>query len=101
MGCIDMSSKGSQDDLFQKVARVVMLSYMKDSIALDSTRKFLGNKTKYGQKQTINTGIRDEAVKICKRGSLYVFLQGNWAYPIIKKINPYMGFVIYAVSYIQ
>ena len=82
---IDMSSRGSQDDLIQKVLngdRVIN----EDSIALDSTRKFLEIR-KYGQKQTINTGY-DEAVKKFANGEAYMFIQGNWAYPIIKKINP-------------
>ena len=82
---IDMSSRGSQDDLIQKVLngdRVIN----EDSIALDSTRKFIEIR-KYGQKQTINTGY-DEAVKKFANGEAYMFIQGNWAYPIIKKINP-------------
>lgn len=87
---IDMSSRGSQDNLFQNVLNGTTVLY-EDPIALDSTRKFLEIR-QYGQKQTINTGY-DEAVKKFAKGEAYMFLQGNWAYPIIKKINP--------VSYIQ
>ena len=82
---IDMSSRGSQDDLFQKVLNGDAFLY-EDPIALDSTRKFLEIR-KYGQKQTVNTGY-DEAVKRFAKGEAYMFLQGNWAYPMIKKINP-------------
>ena len=82
---IDMSSRGSQDDLFQKVFNGDAFLY-EDPIALDSTRKFLEIR-KYGQKQTVNTGY-DEAVKRFAKGEAYMFLQGNWAYPMIKKINP-------------
>ena len=82
---IDMSSRGSQDDLFQKVLNGDTFLY-EDPIALDSTRKFLEIR-KYSQKQTINTGY-DEAVKTFANGEAYMFLQGNWAYPMIKKINP-------------
>lgn len=82
---IDMSSRGSQDDLFQKVLNGDTFLY-EDPIALDSTRKFLEIR-KYSQKQTINTGY-DEAVKKFANGEVYMFLQGNWAYPMIKKINP-------------
>ena len=82
---IDMSSRGSQDDLFQKVLNGDAFLY-EDPIALDSTRKFLEIR-KYGQKQTVNTGY-DEAVKKFAKGEAYMFLQGNWAYPMIKKINP-------------
>lgn len=82
---IDMSSRGSQDDLFQKVLDGDALLY-EDSIALDSTRRYLEIR-KYSQKQTINTGY-DEAVKTFANGEAYMFLQGNWAYPLIKKINP-------------
>ena len=84
---IDMSSRGSQDNLFQNVLNGTTVLY-EDPIALDSTRKFLEIR-QYGQKQTINTGY-DEAVKKFAKGEAYMFLQGNWAYPIIKKINPYM-----------
>lgn len=84
---IDMSSRGSQDNLFQNVLNGTTVLY-EDPIALDSTRKFLEIR-KYGQKQTINTGY-DEAVKKFAKGEAYMFLQGNWAYPIIKKINPYI-----------
>ena len=80
-----MSSRGSQDDLFQKVLNGDTFLY-EDPIALDSTRKFLEIR-KYSQKQTINTGY-DEAVKRFAKGEAYMFLQGNWAYPMIKKINP-------------
>lgn len=79
---IDMSSRGSQDDLFQKVLNGDTFLY-EDPIALDSTRKFLEIR-KYSQKQTINTGY-DEAVKTFANGDAYMFLQGNWAYPMIKK----------------
>ena len=75
---IDMSSRGSQDDLFQKVLYGDALLY-EDSIALDSTRRYLEIR-KYSQKQTINTGY-DEAVKTFANGEAYMFLQGNWAYP--------------------
>ena len=81
---IDMSSRGSQDDLFQNVLNGDAFLY-EDSIALDSTRKFLEIR-KYGQKQTVNTGY-DDAVKKFANGEAYMFLQGNWAYPMIKKIN--------------
>lgn len=84
---IDMSSRGSQDNLFQNVLNGTTVLY-EDPIALDSTRKFLEIR-QYGQKQTINTGY-DEAVKKFAKGEAYMFLQGNWAYPIIKKINPYI-----------
>lgn len=84
---IDMSSRGSQNNLFQNVLNGTTVLY-EDPIALDSTRKFLEIR-QYGQKQTINTGY-DEAVKKFAKGEAYMFLQGNWAYPIIKKINPYM-----------
>ena len=93
-----MSSRGSQDNLFQNVLNGTTVLY-EDPIALDSTRKFLEIR-QYGQKQTINTGY-DEAVKKFAKGEAYMFLQGNWAYPIIKKNKPVYGFVIYAVSYIQ
>lgn len=79
---IDMSSRGSQDNLFQNVLNGTTVLY-EDPIALDSTRKFLEIR-QYGQKQTINTGY-DEAVKKFAKGEAYMFLQGNWAYPIIKK----------------
>ena len=82
---IDMSSRGSQDDFFQNVLNGDAFLY-EDSIALDSTRKFLEIR-KYGQKQTVNTGY-DEAVKKFANGEAYMFFQGNWAYPMIKKINP-------------
>ena len=82
---IDMSSRGSQDNLFQNVLNGTTVLY-EDPIALDSTRKFLEIR-QYGQKQTINTGY-DEAVKKFAKGEAYMFLQGNWAYPMIKKINP-------------
>ena len=97
---IDMSSRGSQDDLFQKVLNGDTFLY-EDPIALDSTRKFLEIR-KYSQKQTINTGY-DEAVKTFANGEAYMFLQGNWAYPMIKKINPdidllFMPFPAYSES---
>ena len=97
---IDMSSRGSQDDLFQKVLNGDTFLY-EDPIALDSTRKFLEIR-KYSQKQTINTGY-DEAVKTFANGDAYMFLQGNWAYPMIKKINPdidllFMPFPAYSES---
>ncbi len=90
-----MSSRGSQDDLFQKVLNGDAFLY-EDSIALDSTRKFLEIR-KYGQKQTVNTGYDEAVKKICKWGSLYVF-SGNWAYPMIKKDQSRYRSVVYAVS---
>ena len=77
-----MSSRGSQDNLFQNVLNGTTVLY-EDPIALDSTRKFLEIR-QYGQKQTINTGY-DEAVKKFAKGKPICFFRGNWAYPIIKK----------------
>lgn len=82
---IDMSSRGSQDSLFQIASKGITPLNL-DSIAIDSTVKF-GEIRKYGQENTLNTGY-DEAVKTFATEEVYMFLQGNWAYPMIKKINP-------------
>lgn len=82
---IDMSSRGSQDSLFQIASKGITPLNL-DSIAIDSTVKF-GEIRKYGQENTLNTGY-DEAVKTFATEEAYMFLQGNWAYPMIKKINP-------------
>ena len=95
-----MSSRGSQDDLFQKVLNGDTFLY-EDPIALDSTRKFLEIR-KYSQKQTINTGY-DEAVKtFAKRRCLYVS-SGKLGVSYDKKINPdidllFMPFPAYSES---
>ena len=65
-----MSSRGSQDNLFQNVLNGTTVLY-EDPIALDSTRKFLEIR-QYGQKQTINTGYDEAVKKFCKGRSLYV-----------------------------
>ena len=67
-----MSSRGSQDDFFQNVLNGDAFLY-EDSIALDSTRKFLEIR-KYGQKQTVNTGY-DEAVKNLQMGKPICFFR--------------------------
>ena len=93
---IHMSSRGSQDNLFQNVLNGTTVLY-EDPIALDSTRKFLEIR-QYGQKQTINTGY-DEAVKKFAKGEL--MFAGKLGISYNKKNKPVYGFVIYAVSYIQ
>lgn len=84
---IDISSRGNQDPMFRMASKgIIPLS--QDLTAIDSTMKFLEIR-KYGQEDTLNTGY-DEAIKKFAAGEAYMFLQGNWAYPMIKKMNPDM-----------
>lgn len=87
---IDTVSRGIQAPLFQAAAEGIR-SLDQDLLAVETTKKFLEIR-KYGQPNALGTGY-DEAVKAFASGEAYMFLQGNWAYSLIKKLNPELDVV--------
>ncbi len=87
---IDTVSRGIQEPLFRDAAEGIR-SISQDDLAVETTEKFLEIR-KYGQPNALSTGY-DEAVKFFAAGNAYMFPQGNWAYPLIKRMNPKIDLV--------
>lgn len=82
---IDTVSRGSQETLFQNAAEGIE-TMDQDGQAVVTTKKMLKLRA-YGQKNMLNMSY-DEAIKAFADEEAYMFLQGNWAYSLIKKTNP-------------